>query len=159
MVYIVYIVYIYSLVVYIYILSTPTICPVSGRVRRDHHHHHYHHHESSSSSPSWSWIIIIISSSNIQCGTWWLTRTPRSPHPTPCERSINICSINIVCKAEGTRNVASTSCARSKERVWRIVNIPTPPHVSVASTSADILFKVEGMRLKGTLTSTPPHPM
>ena len=147
MVYIVYIVYIYSLVVYIYTVNSHHLPRV------------WKSSTGSSSSPSWSWIIIISSSSNIQCGTWWLTRTPRSPHPTPCERSINICSINIVCKAEGTRNVASTSCARSKERVWRIVNIPTPPHVSVASTSADILFKVEGMRLKGTLTSTPPHPM
>ena len=26
------------------IRSTPTICPASGRVRRDHHHHHHHRH-------------------------------------------------------------------------------------------------------------------
>ena len=72
--------------------------------------------------------------------------TLKHPHPTPCDRSINILR-----KVEGTWSkeryniptpphvsVASTSCARSRERGRGNVNIPThpaTPHVSVASTS------------------------
>ena len=93
------------------------------------------------------------------------------PHPTLCERSINILR-----KVEGTWSkeryniptppnviVASISCARSRECGRRNVNIPTPPHaphMSVASTSC-AWSREHGrgnVNIPTPLHSNPPHP-
>ena len=67
---------------------------------------------------------------------WRNVNIPTAPHPTPCERSINICRHLV----QGRRNVVEGTLTSPPH--------PTPPHVSVASTSVDILCKVEGTRLK-----------
>ena len=96
---------------------------------------------------------------------------------TPPHVSVASTCINILRKVEGTWSKErqhphptpphpmwvqqSTSCARSRERGRRNVNIPTPPHPMWRSSN--ILCKVEGMWPKRTLTSPPhsipPHPI
>ena len=97
---------------------------------------------------------------------------PSSPHPTPP----HWCSIKVLCKVGWTLacphptpphptppnvSVASTSCARSRECGRRNVNIPTPPHPTPpnVSVASTSCARSRECGRRNVNIPTPPHPI
>ena len=157
------------------VILRSTICPAFGRVKRDHRHYYHqhfrniyqHHGDRDLGHRDLGHSIKVLRKDG------WTLAAPHPtppiwaqhqhlaqgrgnvvehPHPTPhasrawrsCARSRERGRRNVNISTLPHVSVASNSCARSRERGWRNVSIPTPPYPAPCECSTKILCKVEG---------------